>query len=405
MTSEEKQKSQEGQESQESQKRTSAQIDRIKKDMQITAKRVNFWLKVVLCVLLAFLTTGTLFLWVGFLIVGPIFLGTPTAVFLFALSGLMIVQPEERWVIEFLGKTYCIKKPGLRWVCPILMHKRQMIDTWEQKVLLFPKRRYPNGIHIDLKNGGKTQLVDPILWVQLIGAGTDKEDDSILRMTYAIDDWQDAVEENGENALRTHLNNLTVDEVLTAIHSRGKDSWWEAISEFFPNLGDTIKGYGIEAKRLTISDFNWDPQVVAERQRIFKEERSIKLAELSVEAAKDEVSQKALESGGLYGRIVKLLMQKQHGELSREEAMEVAKTLVLYYKGAETNSLVDVRTGEGNVAQLVAGVMGAVRGIAKGDQSLQIKKKSVDSSEPAGFSKPDKKNQKKSDSSKPEVKE
>lgn len=347
----------------------SAQIDQIKREMEATVKKVNFWLKIVFVGLLFCLVVGIVCFFGEYWIFGSVFSGIPLMIFLLALSGLKTVQPEDRIMVEFLGRPYCIKKPGLRWICPILMYKRMIVSTWEQPVRLFPERRFPNGIHIDLKNGGKTELVDPVLWIQLIGAGTNEEEDNILRMVYAIEDWEDAVQENGENALRTHLNNLTVDEVLTAIHVVEKESWWEAISEYFPKLGDTIGGYGIKVKRLTISDFNWDKEVVAARQKIFEEERSIELAKLSVKAAEDEVKQKALESGGLYGDIVKLLIQKKYGELDKKEAMKVAETLVLYFKAADTKSLVDVRAnGENN---LVSSVIAAMRGIKVGSEKAE----------------------------------
>lgn len=350
----------------------SAQIDQIKREMGVTAKKVNSWLKIVFIGLLFCLAAGIVSFFGEYWIFGSVFSGIPLMLFLLALSGLKTIQPEERIMVEFLGKPYCIKRPGLRWICPILMYKRMIVSTWEQPVQLFPERNYPDGVHIDLKNGGKTQLVDPILWVQLIGAGTDQEDDNVLRMVYAIQDWKDAVEENGENALRTHLNNLTVDEVLTAIHSAGKESWWEEISEYFPGLDGTIKGYGIEAKRLTISDFNWDQKVVEARQRIFEEERQITFAKLSRKAAEDEVKQKALESGGLYGEIVKLLMQKKHGELKKEEAMKVAETLVLYFKAADTKSLVDVRAGgENSLTPIISTVIAAMRGSKVGSEKAE----------------------------------
>jgi regulator of protease activity HflC (stomatin/prohibitin superfamily) len=355
-------------ENQEIRIKTSAQIDQIKRGMQITAKRVNFWLKVVFCILLTLLATGITFFVSRFYISGFTVSGIPLILFLWALLGFMVVQPEDRIMIEFLGRAYCIKESGFRWYLRFLMKRRRIVSTWEQPVKLFPERKYPNGIHIDLKNGGKTEVVDPILWIRLSGAGTNQEKDNILRMIYAIEDWEDAVQENGENALRTCLNNLTVDDVLTAIHDPKKQSWWDAIKEYFPGLDNVLKEYGIEATRLTISDFNWDQEVVKARQKVFEEERSIRLAELSIKAAEDEVSQKALESGGLYGKIVKLLMQKKYGELSQKQAMEAAKTLVLYYKGADTNSLVDVRTGKGDFAQLAGAVIGAVRGIKSGDQ-------------------------------------
>lgn len=350
----------------------SVQIDQIKREMEKTQKIVDFWLKIVFVGLLACLVIGIGFLLGEYWIFGSIFSGTPLMIFLLALPGLKIVQPEDRIMVEFLGKAYCIKGPGLRWICPILMKKRMIVFTWEQQVELFPERRYPNGINIDLKNGGKTELVEPILWVQMNKIGTDQEEESVLRMVYSIDDWKKAVQEGGEDALRTCLNNLTVEEVLSATHGSERASWWEAIKEYFPALEDTIKSYGLVPKRLTISDFNWDEKVVTTRQKIFDEERSIELANLSVKAARDEVLQKALESGGLYGEIVNLLMKKKYGKLKKEEAMKVAETLVLYFKGADAKSLVDVRAGgENSFAPIISAFISAIRGSKIGNEKTE----------------------------------
>lgn len=343
----------------------SSQIDQIKEMMKETSERVDFWLNKIFFFLVVSLLSGTVFLLTGTLNVAYVFLGVPAALILFAFTGFVIVHPEERIMVEFLGKPYCIKKPGLKWTLPILMYRRLWIDTWEQRVDLFPERKYPNGIHIDLKNGGKTELVEPVLWVQLIGVGTEQEEENILRTVYAIDDWKDATEENGENALRTCLNNLTVDQVMTAIKSKKKHSWWEEVSKSFPDLGNTIKEYGIEPKRLTISDFNWDEKVVAKRQEIFEEERSIELAKLSLKAAQNEVAQKALEAGGLYGSIVTLLKKEEYGGFNRQEAEKVAEQLVLYFKAAETNSLVDVR-GSAELSTVISTIFGAMRAFKKG---------------------------------------
>jgi len=347
----------------------SVQINQIKKEKEVTTKKINLWLRIVFIGLLFCLMVGIIsFLWKCW-IFGYIFSGIPLVLLLFALSGLMIVQPEDRIMTEFLGKAYCIKKSGLRWICPFLMKKRMIVFTWEQPVYLFPKRRYPNGIHIDLKNGGKTELVEPILWVQMNKVGEDQEEESVLQMVYSIDDWERAVQEGGEDALRTCLNNLTVEEVLSATHKSERESWWEAIKEYFPALENTIKSYGLVPKRLTISDFNWDEKVVATRQKIFDEERSIELAKLSVKAAEDEVRQKALESGGLYGYIVDLLRQKESGGLTKKEAMKAAETLVLYFKAADTKSLVDVRAGSENpLAPIISAVITAARGIKIGSE-------------------------------------
>jgi len=347
------------------------QIEQIQKEMKVISKKVNLGVKIIFVGLLLCLATGGGHLFWRHWILGSVFSGIPLALFLFALSGLMIVQPEDRIMVEFLGKAYRILKPGLRWVCPFLMKRRMIAFTWEQPIRLFPERRYPNGIHIDFRNGGKAELVEPILWVQMKEVGTNQENENVLRMVYSIDDWGRAVQEAAEDALRTCLNNLTVDDALSATHDSNRASWWEAVKESFPDLEGTINSYGLVPKRLTISDFNWDSQVVAIRQKILEEERSIKFAELSRKAAKDEVTQRAMEMGGLYGKVVTLLTQKQYGEHSQEQAEKIALELVLYYRGTETGSLIDARAGEGSIAPLLSTVLAIARGI-KGKPKLSV---------------------------------
>ncbi len=248
-------------------------------------------------------------------------------------------------VVEFLGRAYRILRPGLRWVCPRLMHKRLLVITSEQSLLLFPERRYPNGIHIDLKGGGKTELVEPRVWVQVEGAGTQgDEEESILKIAYAIDDWIIAIQEAFEDALKTCLNNLTVEGVLSATHESDKDSWWDAVKSRFVRLEDTVKSYGFVVKRLTISDFNWDEEVVKTRQKIFEEERSIRLAELSVLAAEHEVKQRAMELGQLIEIVMERLIKSG---CDKEKARETAVQVVTYQLGAKFGIIKDIRTSDG----------------------------------------------------------
>lgn len=348
---------------------TTPQIKKIMREMKITAKRVNYWLKLALIVLLGIFVLGLIMLLCRQWVIGSILSGTPLLLFSYSLignngrTGLMIIQPEDRAVVEFLGKTYCIKKPGLKWICPHLMSVRAIIYTWKQPVKLFPDRTFPNGVHIDFKNGGKAELVEPILWVQLFGAGTAKEDENILKAVYSVPNWKQAIQESGEDALRTCLNNLTVDETLSATHRSQRKSWWDAVENNFPELGFTIGRYGFKVKGLTISDFNWDEEVVKLRQDVLKEERSQKIAELSLTAAKKEVEQKALELGGLCLQIAETFEAKGH---SPEVAINKASELVLYKLGVENNSIVDVRAESGgdggDLLSLIVAAANSVRG-------------------------------------------
>ncbi len=352
-------------------RRATAQIEAIKRDMEKATKTVNLLIKIIVFVAGVCLMLGCICFLFGQWIVGCVFCTPAVTVLFLFLGGLMVVGPEERFLIEFLGRAYCVKNPGLRWVSPVLMRKRMVAYTWKQPVDLFPERRYPNGVHIDLKKGGKTQLVEPILWVRMDGVGTDLEDESVLRMAYSVDDWKEAVTEGGEDALRTCLNNLMVEEVLSATHDSSRASWWEAVRENFPALEEAIKSYGLVPVSLTISDFNWDPAVVASRQKVFEEERSIAIAELSKEASKDEIGQKALEIGGLYGVMAKLLMQKQYGGHTEEEAKRVAKELVIYFKGADTGTITHLQGG-GDLSPLLTGILALMRGSRREENSPSL---------------------------------
>jgi len=346
------------------------QIAKIMREMKVLSGVVDKWIKRVLIALSIILGIGMFLLLCRAWIAGSIFCGVPGVVFLFALTGLITIQPEKRVIVEFLGKVYCIKKSGLRWVCPFLMKKRAIVYTWKQAIRLFPDRTFPDGVHIDFKNGGKAELVEPILWVQLFGVGTAKEDENVLKTIYSIGNWRTAIQEGGEDALRTCLNNLTVDDALSATHGSGSKSWWSAVEKNFPDLEKTINRYGYKVKGLTISDFNWDAEVVKLRQEVLKEERSKRIAELSFDAAKKEVEQKALETGGLCTQIAAPFEAKG---MSPEDAITKAAEIFIYQLGAKSGSIVDVRGGgSGELLSFIVAAaktfQGQKSGTEKGDK-------------------------------------
>ncbi|MBU2545329.1 hypothetical protein KKC65_02655 [Patescibacteria group bacterium] len=371
---EQKNNQQEQQEEARPGRRATAQIEAIKSDMEKVTRTVNLLIKITVFVVCVCLILGGIYFLFKQWIIVCVFCTPAVIVSLLFLGGLMVVRPEERFLIEFLGQAYCVKKPGLRWVSPILMRKRMVAYTWKQPVDLFPERRYPNGVHIDLKKGGKTQLVEPILWVRMDHVGQDLEGESVLRMAYSVDNWKEAVTEGGEDALRTCLNNLMVEEVLSATHDSSRASWWEAVRENFPALEEVIKSYGLVPVSLTISDFNWDPAVVASRQKVFEEERSIAVAELSKKAAKDEVAQQAMELGGKYAEMVRILAQKRYGG-DMGKAEKAAMELMRLDKAAQSGGLIQALSdGDG----LSSSVISFITSIAK---SIQGKEKTTNSEE------------------------
>jgi len=268
-----------------------------------------------------------------------------SATVLFLICGIEIVSEEDRLLIERLGRFYKVKGPGPLWICPIIMKVRAAVSIWEQPIELFEE--HPS---IDFKEGGTAILVDPIVWVRIKGVIPSLEEDiirqNVYKMIYAVGDWRGAIRKNFETALRTYLNNRTIENTLKAILSRNKNNWWDELKKQFPKLGDETEALGLKLTRLTISDFGWSKEVIATRQEVFDAMKSVKVAEHRVKAARKEIIWQALKSGGFHAEIKKVLVNDY--SYDPKEAEKIATIYVQYFKAADTGSLVDWRSsGEG----------------------------------------------------------
>jgi len=276
-------------------------------------------------------------------------------VFSFFLWGIKIVQTPDRMVVERFGNFHIVKKPGLRWLFPLIDTVRAEVPVWEQPIPLFEA-----GPSIDFEGGGTAVLKEPIIWVKVLEEPS--LEDNVYKMVYEIEDWRQAIRENVETALRTHLNNMTVEDTIKAVFDPNK-TWWKELAVSFPSLDNEVRALGLKPTRLTITDFSWDDQVTKTRQAIFAEERSFRQAELSVRAAKQEIIQKALESGGIHAEIARILVNDYGYESERAES--IAADYVKYFKAAETGTLIDLKTTGGDLLSLVAQIVAVAQTVAK----------------------------------------
>lgn len=267
---------------------------------------------------------------------------------IFVLIGIRIVQQQERFIIEFLGKFYTILNPGLRWIFPFLMKTRAIVSVWEQSIDIFPEK--PS---IDFKGGGTAELVEPKVWGKV-------EDPH--KAIYNIANWREAVRERVESLFRNYLSNQTVEEI---IDQQTLHSWWKLIKKEITGGGlpdpeeEIVKDWGIRITRITVSDFKWSEAVIKARRGVFEAQRKIEQEENLAEAAVHEARKKAQESGGMHGQIKKILVEDYN--YPPEEADKVASEYVKYFKGAETGRLVDWRTsGEGGIYEMIAKGMIAI---------------------------------------------
>lgn len=264
-------------------------------------------------------------------------------IIIFFPSGLKIVQQQERFVMEFLGKFSTILNPGLRWIFPFLMKTRAIISIWEQSIDLFLEN--PD---IDFREGGTAKLIKPKVWVEV---------KDVYKAIYNVANWRQAVKERVEDLLRDALSNQSVEEIIdqTTIHP-----WWDLVKREFGQHNvnpeqEILDDWGVKITRVTIPDFGWSEEVIKTRREVFEAQRQIKREKNLAMAAKHEARKKAQESGGMHGQIKKILV-KNYSYLPKD-AEKVAGEYVKYFRGTETHSIVDWRTsGEGWIEMIAKGV-------------------------------------------------
>lgn len=286
--------------------------------------------------LLGFLTTkkySLLLISLGFLSFSISFFG----------AGIRIIEPQERGVVEFLGRFYRVLRPGPRWIIPFFQKIRAYVPVWQQPIPLFEEKT-----PIDFKLGGTAVLINPLAWIWPKGKreGNEEEvDKSVVKMVYNVaqGDYRKAAREHIEATFRPTLNNCTVEEALEIVYQRKLD-WAEIIKENFKWLKETLSDFGIELAKITVTDYQWSDEVVEIRRRVFQSQRSIEVAGYEAKAARQIAEQKARESGQIHGEIVRILTQKRYN-FSREEASRIATQLVTYFRGTETKRLTDIRIG------------------------------------------------------------
>lgn len=288
---------------------------------------------------------------------------------IFVLIGIRVVQQQERFIIELLGKFYKILGPGLHWIFPFLMKTRAIVLMWEQSIDLFPEK--PN---IDFKEGGTAELIEPKVWLKI---------EDVNKAIYNIASWREAVRERVESLFRNYLSNQTVEEI---IDQQTLHSWWELIKKEITGGGlldpeDEIeKDWGTRITRITVSDFKWSEAVIKARRGVFEAQRKIDEEKNLAEAAKHKARGKAQESGGMHGQIKKILVEDYN--YFKREANEIASEYVKYFKGAETGRLVDWRSsGEGGIYEMIAKGIAAVEQMKKLLKVEQVKKISKEKEE------------------------
>lgn len=285
----------------------------------------------------------------------------------FFIKGLAIVHQEERMVVEFFGSFYKTKKPGLRWNFLYVVTARAFVPIWEQTLTLFGEP-----IKIDFKDGSATpKNVEAFVRVKKPDnpynlPGEEEKRDGVYRVIYHVDNWRKRTTELLENAVRSYLATLTIDEALT--RQRGGYDLLGAnrIPSTEKNkIKKALERWGLDLLRVTVTDFDLEPDLVKARGEVHKRKRA-------VEAAEQERKVRAFETTGALIQMIAESTGKSPEEIQQEinsdpelkkSFMSFSEELITRQMSIDGKALTDIRIQGGGDIQGLLTLIAAAKAI------------------------------------------
>ena len=247
------------------------------------------------------------------LVLGILSLGSAAVPIAF---GFRSVAEEERWIIEVFGGYYRTLGPGLRWLCPYVEKARALISVWVQRYPLFEGER----TSIDFRDGS-AKPKDAFVYIQcrevvdetVPQIDPDTDPSAPYRMVYGATDLKGATVGLMENAVRSYLNGLTVNEGITAGHS-GYNILERIPKPKRDGIRKQLEAWGIRVLRVTIGDFDLDPAIIEARESVTRAARA-------AEAATYGIQQRSREAVGV---IIQMLADSQRLTVEQVQAQLLA---------------------------------------------------------------------------------
>lgn len=298
-----------------------------------------------------------------------ILLALVVVVIVLVLSGIRIARQQERWIIELFGRYHRTLRPGLNWICPWVMKVRAKVSTWE---LILPLFEQP--IKIDFKDGSAVpkgaevfvRMKSPDTAYSVLEGETHKN--GVYRAIYEIQNWREAIKDLIENAVRPYLSKLTIDEAITMAKS-GFDLVNHDPDVGLPNdelakIESALAEWGFELKRITIGDFDLEPELVEARGRV-------QIRKKEAEAAQYVRQRRAQETMGALIQMMAESTGKSPQEVQTEVENDPAlkarlraygEELIARRMSLDEKALIDIRTaGGGDLEQVLLRLIAALK--------------------------------------------
>ncbi|MBI5219235.1 MAG: SPFH/Band 7/PHB domain protein [Bacteroidia bacterium] len=196
-------------------------------------------------------------------------------------SGIRIVRPTHRGLIERLGKYYKFAKPGFHWMIP-LVDKMFLVNTTEQMVDAEPQEI--------ITNDNLNASVDAQVYFRVI-----ESEENVKNSQYNVNNYKWQIVNLARTTLRNIIGTLTL---KSANSERGKIN-----SELHRTLCDETKSWGIEIVRTELKQIDPPRDVQETMNKVVKAENE-KIAAIdyatAVETAADGVKRAKIKEAEGY---------------------------------------------------------------------------------------------------------
>lgn len=273
------------------------------------------------------------------------------AIFILVLffSGIRIVRPTHRGLIERLGKYRCFAHPGFNWIIPVIDHL-YLVNTTEQMVDAEPQEI--------ITNDNLNARVDAQVYFKV-----KPDEESVKNSQYYVNNYQWQI----VNLARTTLRNIIGTMTLKSANSeRNKIN-----SELHRTLAEETAHWGIEIVRTELKEIDPPKDVQETMNKVVKAENE-KIAAVDFATATETAAdgQKRAEikkaEGVKQARILAAAGEAEAIRLVNEAAekyfvgnAQILKRLETVERALQNNSKIVVPTG----AELV-NVIGDMAGVA-----------------------------------------
>lgn len=236
-----------------------------------------------------------------------LYIGIP--VLLILLSGIRIIRPTHKGLIERMGKYKTLAEPGFHWIIPFIDRlyrvnmTEQMVDAEPQEIIT---------------NDNLNASVDAQVYFRVRG-----DEEGVKGAIYSVDNYRWQIVNLARTTLRNIIGTLTL---KSANSERGRIN-----SELHETLFQETKGWGIEIIRTELKQIDPPSDVQETMNKVVKAENE-KIAAIdfatAAETVADGIKRSKIKEAEGYKR-TKIL----HAEGDAEAIKLVNEAADLYFKG------------------------------------------------------------------------